>query len=91
MMFKRSVETLLNLRNGLLVIDDEFISSRARDVETKVLSNRKTGKKGPVSDCVACSFTSIMYGLRLRVKGETQEDNVQNLIQSLSTKYVQQR
>ena len=46
--FERSVTHLLNKRNGVLVIDDELISSRASDVETKTISNRKSGKEGPV-------------------------------------------
>ena len=47
------VTTLLNKCGSVLVIDDKLISSRADDVETKTISNRKTGKEGPVSDCVA--------------------------------------
>ena len=35
LMFERLVETLLNRDNGVLVIDDELISSRLDDVETK--------------------------------------------------------
>ena len=57
--FTKSVDTLLNRRNGSLVIDDELISSRAVDVEQKTVSERKSGKEGPVSDCIACSLTSV--------------------------------
>ena len=69
-MFERSVSTLLNKENSLLVVDDELTASRAEDVENKYLSNRKTGKERPVADYVACSFTSVVYGTILRVKGE---------------------
>ena len=82
-MFSRSVKTLLNRDNGSLVIDDELISSRAGDVEQKTVSERKSGKEGPVSNCIACSFTSVLFGLRLRVKGESQQANVHALIDTL--------
>ena len=82
-MFSRSIDTLLHKDNGVLVIDDELISSRANDVETKTVSQRKTGKEGPVVDCVSCYFTSVLFGLRLRVKGESQEQNIEKLIETL--------
>ena len=81
--FERSIKTLLNRSNGSLVIDDELISSRAKDVESKTVSNRKAGKEGPVSDCLACSLTSVLYGMRLCVKGVTQEENVAALLSNL--------
>ena len=62
-MFHRLITILLNKQNGLLLVDDELIASRAEDVESKSLSNRKSGKERPVADCVACSFTSVMHGL----------------------------
>ncbi len=68
---------MLQKDNGVLVIDDELISSRANDVNTKTVSERKTGKEGPVVNCISCSFTSVLFGLRLRVKGESQEQNVE--------------
>ena len=53
----RSVEMLLNRNNGTLVIDNKLISSRDGDVEQKTVSEQKSGKEGPFSDCIACSFT----------------------------------
>ena len=73
----------MNRTNGSLIIDDELISSRAKDVESKTVSNRKAGKEGPVSNCLACSLTSVLYGMRLRVKGVTQEENVAALLSNL--------
>ena len=35
-------------------MDDRLIASRTDGVESKFLSNRKTGKEGPVADYVAC-------------------------------------
>ena len=43
--------------------DDELLGSKANDVETKVLSNRKLGGEGPVSDCVADSCVNTMLGM----------------------------
>ncbi|KAG7345273.1 hypothetical protein IV203_032804 [Nitzschia inconspicua] len=79
--FQRSVETLVNHRNGCIVVDDELIASRATDVEQKVVSNRKRGKEGPVADCVACFLTSICFGMRLRSRSET--NNVDLLLDTI--------
>lgn len=67
-MFDWLISNLLHKQNGVLVVDDKLIVSRAGYVESKSLSNRKTGKEGYVADCVAYFFTIVMYGLRLRVK-----------------------
>ena len=83
LVFKKSVRDLINKENGFLVVDDELISSRAMDVEVKTISNRKTGKEGPVSDCVSCSLLDIMYGMRLRTSSISQKDNVMDLIGNL--------
>ena len=48
LVFKKSVRDLINKENGFLVVDDELILSREMDVEVKTISNRKTGKEGPV-------------------------------------------
>ncbi|KAG7339673.1 hypothetical protein IV203_025283 [Nitzschia inconspicua] len=79
--FQRSVETLVNHRNGCIVVDDELIASRATDVEQKVVSNRKRGKEGPVADFAACSLTSICFGMRLRSRSET--NNVDLLLNTI--------
>ena len=81
--FERSIKKLLNRSNRSLVIDDELISSRAQDVESTTVSNRKAGKEGPVSDCLVCSLTSVLYGMMLCVKGVTQEENVALLLSNL--------
>ena len=60
-----------------------MIASREDNVESKVLSNRKTGKEEHVANCVTCSFTCVLYGFILRVKGVTQEENTEELISIL--------
>jgi hypothetical protein len=91
LVFEQSATHLLNKHNGVLVIDDELISSRASDVEAKTISNRKAGKEGPVADCVSCSVTNMLYGVRLRVKGERQSDNVEELMKTLRNPQRKQR
>ena len=81
--FKNTIQLLLNKKNGVLVVDDELIPSRASDVERKAVTNRKAGKEGPVADCIACSQTSVIFGMRLRVQGDTEEHNVSELLKSL--------
>jgi len=78
-----SASMFINTTNGVLVVDDELVASRAKDVELKSLSNRKAGKEGPVSDCVSDSLTSVLCGMRLRVKGESQTENVKELLRTL--------
>ena len=81
--FQRSIEIFLNKKNGKLVVDDELISSKSVDVELKCVSQRKQGKEGPVADCISCSLTSAVYGMRLRLRGDKQESNVLALIDHL--------
>ena len=73
-------------KNGVLTYDDEMIGSRANDVEGKSLSNRKAAKEGPVADCVSCALTSVLFGMRLRVKGETEPNNMNELLGTLPLK-----
>ena len=84
-LFAASVEILLYKKNGTIVIDDELIGCRASDVEKKTLSKRKRGKDGPVADCVACSATGVLYGMRIRARGETEQENVDKLLDTLPT------
>ena len=63
--FKRSMLILFNTESGSLVVDDELVASRAKDVECKAFSSRKTGKDGPVADCAADSITCMLLGTRL--------------------------
>ncbi|KAG7341143.1 hypothetical protein IV203_023094 [Nitzschia inconspicua] len=79
--FSRSASNLLNHGNGSIVVDDELIASRASDVEQKVVSNRKAGKEGPVADCIACALSSVLLGMRLRVKNDP--ENVEQLLHTL--------
>ena len=59
------VSTLTNVNNGV------WMTNCAADVQCKVVAPRKAGKEGPVVDCIACSVTSVLYGMRLRSTVET--------------------
>ena len=69
--------------NGVYCVDDELESSRAKDVEKKTVSARKTGKDGPVSDCLAEALVGVLLGMRLRASGESQRENVKKLIDTV--------
>lgn len=88
LLFSQSNKILLSRRMSgvVFVLDDELVASRANDVELKTLSNRKSGKEGPVADCLSCSLTNVMFGMRLRVKGEAQQTNITKLLQSTSAR-----
>ena len=83
LMFQNSIVTLFNWNNCLLTYNNELISSRAGDVESKTVSDRKSCKEGPVADCISDSQTSVMFGMKLRGKGDVQVDNMQKLLDTL--------
>ena len=74
--FKPSVDTLINKKKGQTTFDDELMASRAKDVEKKTLSNRKTGKEGPVADCVADAADGKLFGMKLREPGKSEHENI---------------
>ena len=80
--FKHSAALLFNTKNGTLVIDDELVASRAGDVEAKAYTMRKAGKDGPIADAMADSMICLLLGMRLRVTGESQRDNVTELLKT---------
>ena len=84
-MFEPSIDILLNKTSGELVLDDELIGSRAGDVESQNHSDCKAGKDGPVADAVADSHLGINFGFRLRLSGESELDNIRQLLDRLPT------
>ena len=87
-MFQTSVNILMNKKSGELVLDDELIGSRSNDVECKTLSHRKSGKEGPVVDAIADSHVGCLLGMQLRVKGESELDNVMKLFERFPTLFL---
>ena len=85
-MFQKSVDMSFNKKNGILTYDDDLVGSCANYVEKKGLSNQKAAKEGLVAICVSCSLTSIFFGMRLRLKGETESNNMNELLKTLPLK-----
>jgi hypothetical protein len=52
-------------------------------VESKLLSDRKSGKEGPATDVISDGFFQIILGMRLRTFGESQLVNVANLLDTM--------
>lgn len=69
----------------MLVVNDELIASKSVDIESeKCVNQRKQYKVGPVVDYISCSLTSVMHGIRLKLKDGQQENNVVTLIGHLT-------
>ena len=83
--FERTISVMLNKKNGLLVLDDELVSSHATDVKLKTISNHKSGKKGPVSDCISNSQIRSLFAMRLRTRGVSCEENCKKVRQRVSS------
>jgi len=54
------------------VLDNDLMPRRAKDVEKNTLSHWKTGKEGPVSDCIADSADGKLLGMKIRELGKTE-------------------
>jgi hypothetical protein len=65
------------------VLDEELVSSKAADIEVKMLSNRKSGKEGSTVDVICDSFFQLIVGMRLQTSSDTQEGNVKQLLSTL--------
>jgi len=79
-LYDKSVSIMMNRTNGVHVIDDEMFESRAKDVENKHVSSRKSAKEGPKADCLSDTSVATLFGMRLQCAGEKQIDNVQQLL-----------
>ena len=74
---------MLNKKNGLLALDDELVSSHATDVELKTVSDCKSGKEGPVSDCISDSQIGTLFDMQLRTKGVSCEENCKKVVETI--------
>ena len=77
------MKSLIDTKDGYVVVDNELVPSRAGDVESKTVSEMKTGKEGPVADCFDDSPIGILLGMRLRVTGESQGENTKKVVESV--------
>ena len=81
--FECSVEIFLNMKSYRLVVDNDLIVSKSDDEELKCFSERKQVKEGHVADCITYSLTNIHLVIRLHLKGDTQENNVIQMMVNL--------
>ena len=81
--FERTISVMLNKKNSLLVLDDEFVSSHATDVELKTVSDHKSGKEGPVSNCISDSQIGTLFAMQLRTKGVSCEENCKKVAETI--------
>ena len=63
MFFEQAMQLLFNTKDGSVVVNNKLVPSRAGDVESKTVSQRKTGKEGPIADCLADSLIGILIGM----------------------------
>jgi hypothetical protein len=73
--FERPIYYLFDSINGAYVYNDELIASKAKDVELRTLSDRKTGGEGPTVDCLCNSFFQYIISMRLRTLEDSQLEN----------------
>ena len=64
-------------------MDDELVASKDRNNQRKTVTDQKRGSEGPVYDAVVDASENKMYGARLRAKGESEIDNIKNLLGTL--------
>ena len=84
-MFQPTLDIVMKRKCGEVVLNDELIGSRARNINQarQTHSLRKAGKDGVVADFFACAHTGIMLRMRLRVVGESDQNNVLELCKRL--------
>ena len=81
--FERTISVMRNKKNGLLVLDDELVSSHATDVELKTVSDCKSGKEGPISDCISDSQIGTVFAMWLRTKWVSCEENCKKVVKTI--------
>ena len=76
----RSSRDLFFVPNHLTVtLDNDLIGSRSKEIQNKLLSQRKAAKEGHSADLLYENFMSVVLHSRLRRLGESQCTNVYRL------------
>jgi hypothetical protein len=65
-MYERSIKFFFDSTYSCLVLDDEMIGSKATDMETKIVSDRKEAGEGPTCDCICNSFFQLVLGIQIK-------------------------
>ncbi len=66
-----------------MVLDDELISSKASDVENKLVTGHKSGGGEPCCDVLCDSFFQFMLEIRIHMIVDSQIDNMEKLLDNL--------
>ncbi len=78
--FERALGFFLDDYIGCYVLDDELIGSKAADIKSKVITDRKAAGEGPVYNAICDSFFQIILGMRLQIISDNQQQNVQKVL-----------
>lgn len=57
--------------------------SKAKDVEVKIVSDRKTVGEGPTCDCICDAYFQLVLGMRIKTYADSQIDNLCKLLDYL--------
>ena len=69
-----TVKILLNKVDGRLCLDDEVLPTTAKDVEQKMVCERKRAGEGTHADTMANSNDGKLYAMSLRRPGEPEKN-----------------
>jgi hypothetical protein len=81
--FERALGFFLDDYIGCYVLDDELIGSKAADIKSKVITDRKAAGEGPVYNAICDSFFQIILGMRFCTISDSQQQNLEKLLDLL--------
>ncbi|GAX20624.1 hypothetical protein FisN_3Hu524 [Fistulifera solaris] len=81
LLFEPSMKFMLNKKSGILAVDEERLNWRRR--EEYDYEDREPPANGPACDRIVDALTGVVFGMRLRVRGESPRENVEELLQTL--------
>ena len=81
--FKSSRDLFFIPNHLTVILDDDLIGSRSKEIQNKLLSQRKVAKEDYAADLLCENFMSVVLHSRLRRLGESQCTNVYRLFSSV--------
>jgi len=83
LMFEQAIYYFFDSVNSSLVYNDEMIGTKAKDVEVRSLSDRKTAGEGCTVDVVCDAHFQFMLGMKLRTVVTNMVQNMEKLLDRL--------
>lgn len=74
----------MSLNNTLLTAEDDLYSTRARDNQFRLLSNRNAGREVYTADTICDALFCVNLGLRYQLQDEFQAENLEKPLDSLA-------